>query len=175
MLPWMLGHAPLLAFFFLADILLPFLWLCSAVAWAVRTSRHVGGDLYGGMLDVRQHAFVWLIVLTVLTSTLSMCLRQIRHLAEVPSDFLWMPVYILFSTLVLMPIRIFGFLRLGHIGGWGTRAHAFSAAHADPPDEPVRSGPTREQPADGDPRGLLPYVIAFALVTTGVFYDVLPV
>jgi hyaluronan synthase len=175
MLPWMLGHAPLLAFFFLADILLPFLWICSAVAWAVRTSRHVGGDLYGGMLDVRQHAIVWLIVLTVLTSTLSMCLRQIRHLAEVPSDFLWMPVYILFSTLVLMPIRIFGFLRLGHIGGWGTRAHAFSAAPADPSDEPTRSGPTREQPADGDPRGLLPYVIAFALVTTGVFYDVLPV
>jgi hypothetical protein len=29
----------------------------------------------------------------------------------------------------------------------------------------------REAPPDGDPRGLLPYLIASAVVTIGVFYD----
>ena len=48
----MLGHAPLLAFFFVADIALPFLWLCSAIAWAIRFSQHTGDNLYAGMLHV---------------------------------------------------------------------------------------------------------------------------
>ena len=48
----MLGHAPLLAFFFLADIALPFLWLCSAIAWAIRSFRHTGDNLYEGLLHV---------------------------------------------------------------------------------------------------------------------------
>jgi len=172
MLPWMLGRAPLLAFFFVADIALPFLWLCSAIAWGIRFSRHTGDNLYSGMLDVRQHAFLAIIMLTLLTSTLAMCLRQARHLAEVPSDFVRMPFYIMFSTLVLMPIRLYGFLRLGHVGGWGTRAHAFTAASA------TAGGPSPTDPAeapDGDPRGLIPYLIAIAVIVIGVAYDVLPV
>ena len=62
----------------------------------------------------------------VLTSTLAMCLRQMRHLAEVPGDFVRMPFFILFSTLVLMPVRLLGFVRLGHLGSWGTRSDACS-------------------------------------------------
>ena len=36
MTPWMLGHAPMLAFFFLTDIVLPFLWLVATLSWFVR-------------------------------------------------------------------------------------------------------------------------------------------
>jgi hyaluronan synthase len=223
MLPWMIGRAPLLAFFFLADIALPFLWLSSAIAWGIRYSQQGGDNLYAGMLHVREHAIVAIILLTVLTSTLAMCLRQARHLAEVPSDFLWMPFYILFSTLVLMPIRLYGFIRLGHVGGWGTRSDAYTAApqqvdnldaelgaliadswHESPNpdgDPQLVANPTRtqlaERPArvatpqpaatlphrktepndapDGDPRGLVPYLIASAVLIVGVIYDVLPV
>jgi len=190
MLPWMIGHAPLLAFFFVADIVLPFLWLCSAVAWAIRTGHHTGDNLYAGMLHVRQHALPAIVLLTLLTSTLAMCLRQARHLTEVPSDFFWMPAYIMFSTLVLMPIRLYGFFRLGHIGGWGTRADAYSVAEAGGSAEP-RPGPaptaaatltkpaspvkTEETAPDGDPRGLIPYLIATAIIILGVVYDVRPV
>jgi hyaluronan synthase len=167
MLPWMLGHAPLLGFFFLADVLLPVLWVCSATAWVIRSAHHTGSDLYAGLLSTRQHAVVAVIVLTIVTSTLSMCLRQIRHLAQVPSDFFRMPLFIAFSTLVLMPIRLFGFLRLGHLGSWGTRTDAYSAAsEAD-------HGAHRS--TDGDPRGLVPYLILSAAVFAGVAYDVLPV
>lgn len=188
MLPWMLGHAPLLAFFFVADIAMPFLWLCSAIAWAIRTSHHTGDNLYLGMLGSRQHAFVAIIVLTVLTSTLAMCLRQSRHLTEVPNDFFWMPFYIMFSTLVLMPIRLYGFIRLGHVGGWGTRANAFTSTAAESAeiaqDAIAHPGSVLVKPApapikhhvtEGDPRGLVPYLIAAAILIAGVRYDILPV
>ncbi len=208
MLPWMLGHAPLLAFFFVTDIALPFIWACSAISWIIRTKQHTGDNLYEGMLHVRAHAIFAIIALTLFTSALAMCLRQARHLGEVPSDFFWMPVYILFSTLVLMPIRLYGFIRLGHVGGWGTRADAFTAdqsnnldaelsalvAESGPGAEPERGtehgagtasapvptiAPPRPKPhaetTDGDPRGLIPYAIAAAVLILGVAYDVLPV
>ncbi len=220
MLPWMATHAPMLAFFFLADIALPFLWLCSAVAWGVRYGNHTGDNLYDGMLHVRQHALPAIILLTLLTSTMAMCLRQARHLAEVPNDFFWMPAYIMFSTLVLMPIRLYGFIRLAHVGGWGTRADAYTAgdslaggvvsplvvpgrragepvagdvvsplvvpAETIAPEpggsggtavltKPIASIKTAEPAPDGDPRGLIPYLIASAILIIGVVYDVRPV
>jgi hyaluronan synthase len=200
MLPWMLGHAPMLAFFFVADIAMPFLWLCSAIAWVIRTSHHTGDNLYTGMLGSRQHAFYAILLLTVLTSTLAMCLRQARHLTEVPNDFFWMPFYIMFSTLVLMPIRLYGFIRLGHVGGWGTRADAFAGGPTDTPVEqpalamamtadgapvpsslaerehaPVTAVAIKHKTTDGDPRGLVPYLIAAAILIAGVKYDILPV
>jgi hyaluronan synthase len=143
MLPWMVRHTPLLAFFFVSDIALPFLWLISAISWVVRSFRHNSDNLYEGLLHTgRTHSVAAIVLLTLVTSTLSMCLRQHRHLAEVPEDVWWMPVYILFSTLVLMPIRLYGFVRLGHAGGWGTRANAYSGAaddaeNADTDAEPV--------------------------------------
>ena len=33
-----------------------------------------------------------------------------------------MPVYILFSSFFLMPVRLLGFFRMAHVAGWGTRA-----------------------------------------------------
>ena len=194
MTPWMLAHAPVLALFFLTDIALPFLWLATVLAWLVRTVTHTGKDFYGSLLH--EHGVVQttlaIIALTLLTSTLSMALRQLRHLAEQPADLFRLPLYILFSTVILMPIRIYGFVRLGHVGGWGTRANAHTAhtqevvAVRDPvliseADEArpellaaiPRTEPTtgHDTPVDGDPRGLLPYVLAVAVLTLGVLYD----
>ncbi|HEY2041360.1 MAG TPA: glycosyltransferase [Jatrophihabitans sp.] len=185
MLPWMLAHAPMLAFFFLADIALPLLWLCSAAAWGIRLHMHIGANLYDGMLNVRDHALPAIVLLTLLTSTLAMCLRQARHLAENPADFFWKPLYILFSTFVLMPIRLYGFIRLGHVGSWGTRAHAYTREQVDSVSA-LTDGTTAGSGAvaaadespdnqDGDPRGLVPYLIASAVLIVGVAYDVLPV
>ena len=193
MLPWMLAHAPLLAFFFVCDIALPFLWACSAAAWAIRSLGHRHDtDLYAGLLHVRSNSLLVIVMLTVLTSTLAMCLRQARHVGEVPVDFFWMPAYVLFSTIVLMPIRLYGFVRCGHVGGWGTRANAFVANAQDLPSEdalPVASGAagalatttkartetkTTDAPG-GDPRALVPYLIAAAAIALGVLYDIRPV
>lgn len=208
MLPWMLGHSRMLAFFFVMDILMPFLWLCSVISWFVRSQRHDSDNLYAGILGSshHRHALLAIVLLTVLTSTMAMSLRQARHLHEVPGDVFLMPFFILFSTVVLMPIRIYGFMRLGHVGGWGTRAHAFSGTTrlTDAEREPVgmfeasgdmtdsggaavsiaahtahvgAADPAGSETAamDGDPRGLLPYLIAVVIVMLGVAYDVLPV
>ncbi|MDO9380876.1 MAG: glycosyltransferase family 2 protein [Nocardioidaceae bacterium] len=187
MLPWMLGHTPLLAFFFVSDIVMPFLLLAVVTAWVIRYATDTGENLYAGLLDLgpTAHAIPAIIVLTIVMSTLSMALRQLRHIEERPVDLLLMPLYILFSSLFLMPLRMYGFLRLGHVGGWGTRADAYSAqTETETPMEPLGlSGSTQlaervetatlRSPVNttGDPRALVPYLVASAAVLLGVLYD----
>nr|WP_194241429.1 glycosyltransferase [Galbitalea soli] len=128
MLPWMLGHAPLLALFFVMDILLPFLLAGVAAGWVYRSLTHQGYNFYEGILKEYgvQTGLLWVIGLMVLSSVLSMGIRQMRHLAEKPSDFFRLPLFIIVSTAFLMPIRLIGFFRMGHASGWGTRAGAYA-------------------------------------------------
>jgi hyaluronan synthase len=184
MLPWMMRHTPVLAFFFVTDIVMPLLLLAILAAWAVRHSLGYDVNLYAGLLDLHGQSFALagIIAITVLMSGLSMTLRQLRHIEERPADLLWMPLYVMFSTVFLMPLRAFGFLRLGHVGGWGTRADAY-AADQDQSERvdidtgaaaPSASAPARHRtPAlvTGDPRALIPYLVVTALVPLGVLYD----
>ena len=128
MLPWMLGHAPVLAVFFLADILLPFLLVGTILGWLYRSATGTGTNLYQAILDSygARTGWLWIFGLMVASSVLSMAIRQIRHLQEVPSDFFRLPVFILTSTFFLMPVRFLGFLRMAHASGWGTRAGAYA-------------------------------------------------
>ncbi|WP_456845737.1 glycosyltransferase family 2 protein [Cellulomonas sp. P5_C6] len=127
MLPWMLGHAPVLAVFFIADILLPFLLLGTILGWVYRSISHTGTNLYEAILETYTglSGWFWVVALMIVSSVLSMAIRQIRHLHEKPSDFLRLPVFIIVSTFFLMPIRILGFVRMAHASGWGTRAGAY--------------------------------------------------
>lgn len=129
MLPWMLRHTPVLAFFFVSDIVMPMLLSTILIAWVLRRQQGTDVNLYVGLLQAEGRPWMLpaIVAITVLMSALSMTVRQLRHIEERPVDLFWMPVYILFSTVFLMPIRAYGFLRLGHVGGWGTRAAAYSA------------------------------------------------
>lgn len=130
MLPWACAHAPGLVPFFLADILLPFLLLGSVIGWICHTFTHTGVNFTQPIVDAVPGPAGWALIAGLIAtgSTLSMWLRQLRHLTEVPRDFLWMPLYVLFSSFFLMPIRILGFIRMAHVSGWGTRSHAYTAA-----------------------------------------------
>jgi hyaluronan synthase len=141
MLPWMLGHAPVLSIFFLADIILPFLLVGTIAGWIYRSATGTGVNLYEAMLETygAQAGWFWVIALMVVSSVLSMAIRQIRHLQEVPSDFFRLPIFIIVSTFFLMPVRLLGFLRMAHASGWGTRAGAY--AGGDP-------GSSEEAPKD---------------------------
>lgn len=123
MLPWMLGHAPVLAFFFLMDVVLPFLLVGAVVGWAYRSATGTGYNAYAPILDQygSVEGIVLVALLAIAASWLSMALRQLRHLREKPSDVLLLPLFIMFSTLFLMPIRIVGFFRMAHVASWGTR------------------------------------------------------
>jgi cellulose synthase/poly-beta-1,6-N-acetylglucosamine synthase-like glycosyltransferase len=127
MLPWMLGHAPVLALFFVMDILLPFLLAGVIGGWVYRAFTGQGYNFYDGILKEYgvQSGVILVLALMVVSSVLSMAIRQIRHLSEKPSDFFRLPVFIVVSTAFLMPIRLIGFFRMGHASGWGTRAGAY--------------------------------------------------
>ncbi|WP_426593907.1 glycosyltransferase [Cellulomonas sp. McL0617] len=127
MLPWMAGHAPVLGIFFATDILLPFLLLGTILGWIYRSVTNTGTNLYEAALSTYTGltGWFWVVALMIVSSVLSMTIRQIRHLQEKPSDFWRLPVFIIVSTFFLMPIRIFGFLRMAHVAGWGTRSGAY--------------------------------------------------
>lgn len=136
MTPWAASHAPLLLPFFFADIMLPFMLLGSVIGWGWHSVSHTGVNFTQPIIEAVPGVAGWALVagLIVAGSTLSMWLRQLRHLVEVPRDFLWMPLYVLFSSFFLMPIRILGFVRMAHVSGWGTRNNAYAGGgeHLNP-------------------------------------------
>ncbi|WP_434315407.1 glycosyltransferase [Leifsonia sp. P73] len=141
MLPWMLGHAPILAFFFVMDILLPFILAGVMGGWVYRSITGEGYNFYEGFLKSYgiQGGIITVAALMVASSVISMSIRQIRHLSEKPTDFFRLPVFIIVSTFFLMPIRLMGFFRMAHASGWGTRAGAYAGG-------PGRSAPTTRSP-----------------------------
>jgi hyaluronan synthase len=154
MLPWMLGHAPLLALFFIMDIILPFLLAGVIGGWVFRALTGQGYNFYEGILDEYgvQTGLITVLGLMVVSSVLSMGIRQMRHLGEKPSDFFRLPVFILASTFFLMPVRLLGFFRMGHASGWGTRAGAYAGGAQDDAADESRANSVDNAghvPADG--------------------------
>jgi hyaluronan synthase len=133
MLPWMLGHAPVLALFFIMDIILPFLLAGVVAGWIYRAATGQGYNFYEGILTEYgvQSGVLLVLALMVVSSVLSMAIRQMRHLSEKPTDFLRLPAFIIVSTVFLMPVRLIGFFRMGHASGWGTRAGAYAGGSAN--------------------------------------------
>lgn len=152
MLPWMLRHTPTLAFFYLCDILLPFLLVSTLTGWIFRSATNTGPDLFAGFVHHygRSQGLALVIAITLLTTTLSSAVRQSRHLLERPSDLFRLPAYVLISTFFLMPIRIWGFMRMAKASGWGTRAGGYSGG-------------------ERNPLAVIPLLIAAVLVAGGTF------
>jgi len=146
MLPWMLGHAPVLSIFFIMDIILPFLLAVVIAGWVYRAATGEGYNFYEGILTEygAQGAVLMVLGLMLVSSVLSMAIRQIRHLSEKPSDFFRLPAFIIVSTLFLMPIRLIGFFRMGHASGWGTRAGAYAGGASN--DDVMNSLSPAEDP-----------------------------
>ncbi|HEY7143984.1 MAG TPA: glycosyltransferase [Streptosporangiaceae bacterium] len=124
MLPWMIRNARLLALFYLADIVIPFMLIASAVSWATADGSTISpysvlplpaGHWLGGLA---------LIAFAVLMTVLSVSVRFGRHFAYKPADLLYLPLFTAINTLLLMPIRVAGFMRMAHDSGWGTRGKA---------------------------------------------------
>jgi hyaluronan synthase len=189
MLPWMARHAPVLGLFFAADIALPFLLLGAVIGGTYRIFSGQGTNYYVSFLKHYGAAHGLFVVagLTVAASALSMGVRQFRHLRERPFDILWMPVFVLISSLFLMPIRLLGFFRMAHRGSWGTRDNAYSAGTqdaaegadgADGAHEPAGGTLATAQrvvaPARTDRRmnveAALPYLLGVSVVLAEVLY-----
>ncbi len=151
MLPWMVRHSRTLAFFYICDILLPFLLICTVASWLFRTSASHTPDLFSGFLYRygRIEGLLIMLTLTIGMSALSSAIRQSRHLATRPDDFFRLPAYLLISTFFLMPIRLYGFVCMARDKGWGTRAGGYSGE--------------RER----NPYALIPLALFVAIVAVG--------
>lgn len=158
MLPWMMRNTPVLALFYVTDIVMPFLLLACVTGFAVRMMLGENVNFYAG-ITFGYGALVGtalIVVLTVIASWLSVYIRQARHFEEHPKDLLLLPAFTLLNTFMLMPIRIWGFMRMARNDGWGTRANAFRGE-----DEPTRTV---------NLWGAVPYLLAALMVFAGVAY-----
>ena len=158
MLPWMMRNTPMLALFYVTDILMPFLLLACVTGFAVRALLGENVNFYEG-ITFGYGALVGtaiIVVLTLMATWLSAYIRQARHFEDHPKDLWLLPAFTLLNTFMLMPIRIWGFVRMARNDGWGTRANAFQGEE--------------EQTRRRNPWGVIPYVLATVLVFAGVAY-----
>jgi hyaluronan synthase len=126
MLPWMLRNAPVLALFYVSDIVVPFILIGSFVAWGAALVTGDRSPLYGRLpLPHGWPALAALLLVSALMTLIGMGVRFGRHFAYRPNDMIYLPAFMLINTLVLMPVRVAGFFRLAHNSGWGTRAGGF--------------------------------------------------
>ncbi|MFC1409071.1 glycosyltransferase family 2 protein [Streptacidiphilus sp. N1-12] len=128
MLPWMARRAKTLGLFYVADILIPFVLLGTFGSWVVASFHGTRPGLYNELPLPASPvlSFVLLLMLAAMMSALSIAVRFGRHFAYRPRDMAYLPVFMVINTLLLMPVRMVGFLRCAHNAGWGTRADSFA-------------------------------------------------
>ena len=130
MLPWMIRYAPLLAVFYVADIVIPFMLVSSIASWLSASS--LTPDLYGSLPlpTVHWEAAVTVVTLAIVMTVLSVSVRFGRHFAYAPADLLYLPAFTAINTLLLMPIRVAGFMRMAHDSGWGTARAGYAGTRS---------------------------------------------
>ncbi|WP_235502479.1 glycosyltransferase family 2 protein [Kitasatospora sp. Root187] len=135
MLPWMLRRAKMLALFYTVDILVPFMLLGSFSSWAVAIWHGSGPSLYEGLPLPVEHwkALLTLLVLAAMLSTVSLAIRFGRHFAYRSTDMLYLPIFMVINTFLLLPVRLLGFFKMGHNASWGTRDDSFAGERARSP------------------------------------------
>ncbi|GIL26601.1 glycosyltransferase family 2 protein [Actinocatenispora comari] len=156
MLGWMLRNAPVLALFYVADIVVPFILIGSYVSWIVALLAGNRSELYGrlplpesGLL-----ALFSLLVFSAMMTIMGLGIRFGRHFAYRPNDMAYLPIFMLINTFVLMPVRVVGFFRLAHNASWGTRSGGFAG----------KSG--------RNPQALIPYLLGGLLLAATVVSSV---
>ncbi|MFF8426497.1 glycosyltransferase family 2 protein [Streptomyces sp. NPDC016566] len=132
---WMLRHAKMLWLFYIADILVPFVLLGTFASWAVAAWRRDKPGIYNQLPlpHTPWHALVFVLGLAALMSRISMAIRFGRHFAYRPKDMVFLPVFMIINTLLLLPVRLLGFFRMAHNASWGTRADSFAGERTRSP------------------------------------------
>jgi hyaluronan synthase len=156
MLPWMLRHAPVLAIFYTADIIIPFVLIGAFASWAEALATQEKSDLYRELPlpGTPWQALLITVALALVMTLVSLGVRFGRHFAYRPNDLVYLPVFMLINTVLLMPIRICGFFRMAHNTGWGTRSHGFQGEHRR------------------HPLAVVPYVLGFMMLAGAVTLSV---
>ncbi len=124
MLPWMLRNTPFLALGFLFDILLPYALLGIMTSWAIITIQQQNSTtLLGYTLALGPGILINSILFAVAGMTLSLLLRQWGTMTGMRRHAVGIA---LINTLLLVPIRAWGFARMNADRPWGTRKGGFA-------------------------------------------------
>ena len=129
MLWWMLRRTPVLAVFYLSDIIVPFVLVSSLITWGISLYTGAKAWLYAAIPVLPSEPWQILATILLLSAVLtiaSLSIRFGRHFAYRPDDLLYLPAFMLINTFLLIPIRVLGFLRMAHNAGWGTRSGGFA-------------------------------------------------
>jgi hyaluronan synthase len=156
MLPWMARETPVLALFYAADVAVPFVLVGSYLAWGIAIIHGQRTALYDQLPLPSQpgEALLTILALSLSMTLLSFAIRFGRHFSHRPRDLVFLPVFMLINVFALMPIRVVGFLRMGHNAGWGTRSNAYRGA------------------SDRNPQALIPYLLGAAMLAGAVLVSV---
>jgi hyaluronan synthase len=156
MLPWMVRETPVLALFYTADVVVPFVLVGSYLAWGVAIVHGRKTALYDQLPLPSQpwQALLTIVALSLSMTVLSFAIRFGRHFSHRPRDLVFLPVFMLINVFALMPIRVVGFLRMGHDAGWGTRSNAYRGE------------------SDRNPQALIPYLLGAAMLAGAVLVSV---
>jgi len=131
MFRWMVFRTQWLAFFYTADILIPFLALSLVFIWSLRIALGIKGTNYyfwtWNALGGNHISTALMVLIAVVVSWLFAAIRFSRVLREKPREFWSIPLYLLANTFILLPIRLYGFFRLGFQGNWQTRVGAYKS------------------------------------------------
>ena len=136
MMPWMLSHARFLALFYALDILVPFVLIGNTLGWLEAVLIHSGrGSVYTvvSMPGPPAVSGLFIVLLAVALSSLSLSFRFSRHFSFRPVDLYYLPMFMLINVCLLLPIRMWGFFRCGHNSGWATRADSFQGTKSHSP------------------------------------------
>lgn len=110
-LPW-LWKRPFTFFCFVTDIITPVFFAVVALSMVWTYITHTG------YFDIPLKEAI---VMAILGMNMSLGLRQYPHLLECKKDIVYLPLYVLFMTFVMTPIRIYGLLTM-YDSGWMTRS-----------------------------------------------------
>jgi cellulose synthase/poly-beta-1,6-N-acetylglucosamine synthase-like glycosyltransferase len=120
---WMLKNAKLMFFIFWTDTLIPFL------LWGLFISYAIDFVFYPARLVNNSDIPIshgWLIfIISLAGAYISYTIRQLPAIVGRKSNLIYIPIYILFLTFVLAPIRMIGFAKLADDLSWGTRNDSY--------------------------------------------------
>ena len=116
-LGWLYKH-PYTLFSFITDIITPFFFLIVEINVILQLL------VYGGrFVNVLQ--FLFDIIFAMFAMNLSIGLKQLSHFKSHPKDISLLPLYSLFMTLIMTPLRIWGFFTMAN-PSWHTRSVIWS-------------------------------------------------
>jgi hyaluronan synthase len=137
MMFWMLKNSPMLAFFYICDILIPFMTVSIVLAWCIRwVFQLAAGNPFALAFEAVGQFWLALAILLafgVLLSWIWVIIRFKRALDQHRSYVWLIPVFVLLNTFVLIPVRVYGFFVCAKRDSWGTRSGAYAAEHIDKP------------------------------------------